>query len=106
MALDPPEKIKLFFYKNIKNFYFIKLYKTQKTLSIPEELYDKLKKKKKKNETFPDLIQKLISEYDQQEKNHSIMDLAGAIDDDSDEWESIEKTLYDDRNRPFGRKNS
>lgn len=32
------------------------------------------------------------------------MDLAGAIDDDSDEWESIEKTLYDDRNCPFGRK--
>jgi predicted CopG family antitoxin len=77
---------------------------TQKTISIPEELYDKLKAKKKKTETFPDLIQRLINEYDQQEKIHSIMDLAGALDDDSDEWETIEETLYNDRNRPSDRK--
>ncbi len=51
---------------------------TQKTLSVPEDLYNKLKTKKKNSETFPDLIERLMSEYDQREAKHTIMDLAGS----------------------------
>ncbi len=37
------------------------------------------------------------------EKNHKIMDLAGAFGDNSDEWEKIEKELYKDRLQPSNR---
>ena len=77
---------------------------TQKTISLPEEIYFKLKEKKKKNETFPDLISRLIDEDNVREKKHVIMDLAGAFGEDSDEWEKIEKELYEDRLRPSNRK--
>ena len=77
---------------------------TQKTISLPEDLYFKLKAKKKKAETFPDLISRLIEETDRKEKTHKIMDLAGAFGDDSNEWEKIEKELYEDRLRPSHRK--
>ena len=53
---------------------------TQKTLSVPEDLYNKLKTKKKNSETFPDLIERLMSEYDQREAKHTIMDLAGSLE--------------------------
>ena len=39
-----------------------------------------------------------MSEYDQREAKHTIMDLAGKLNNDSDEWESIVKTLYEDQN--------
>lgn len=77
---------------------------TQKTISIPEDLYEKLKSKKQKNETFPDLINRLLEEQEKKEEQHTIMDLAGALDDDSDEWEEITKILYEDRLRPNKRK--
>ena len=77
---------------------------TQKTISLPEKLYYKLKAKKKAAETFPDLISRLIEEAEMKEKAHKIMDLAGAFGDDSDEWEKIEKELYEDRLRPSHRK--
>ena len=37
------------------------------------------------------------------EKNHKIMDLAGAFRENSEEWEKIEKELYKDRLRPSNR---
>ncbi len=76
---------------------------TQKTISLPEEIYNKLKAQKKKRETFPDLILRLIKD-----KPHTdpepIESFFGAFEDDSDEWEKIEKKLYDKRNRSSGRK--
>jgi predicted CopG family antitoxin len=76
----------------------------QKTISLPSEVYFKLKDKKKSGETFPDLIKRLIDEDDKRIQTHSIMDLAGAFGDESDEWEKIEKELYEDRLRPSSRK--
>ena len=67
---------------------------TQKTISLPEDLYFKLKAKKKKAETFPDLISRLIEEADRKEKTHKIMDLAGAFGDDSNEWEKLSRNVH------------
>ncbi len=68
-----------------------------KTISLPEEIYSKLKSKIRKNETFPDLIQRLLNDEEIREEKHKIMDLAGAFGDNSKEWEKIEKELYKDR---------
>jgi len=76
----------------------------QKTISLPVEIYDQLKSKKKKNETFPDLIKRLISEEEKQVQSHKIMDLAGAFGENSEEWDDIEKELYADRLRPSARR--
>ena len=70
---------------------------TQKTLSLPEELYDRLKAKKGKKETFPDLIRRLISEEEKHKTSHQIEDLKGAFGDNSEEWEDIEKMIYEER---------
>ncbi|MHA1683581.1 MAG: antitoxin VapB family protein [Promethearchaeota archaeon] len=78
----------------------------QKTISLPEEIYHKLKKRKGRNETFPELIERLLNEQKEKEKIGNIMDLAGAFGDDSDEWEQIENELYKDRLRPSSRKGS
>ncbi|MHA1646304.1 MAG: antitoxin VapB family protein [Promethearchaeota archaeon] len=77
---------------------------TQKTISLPENIYFKLKRKKKKNETFPDLINRLLNEEEVREKKHKIMDLAGAFGEESEEWEKIEQDLYDARLQPSSRK--
>ena len=76
----------------------------QKTISLPEELYLKLKAKKEKNETFPDLIKRLLHEEDIHKKKHQISDLAGAFGEGSEEWIKIEEELYKDRLRPSSRK--
>lgn len=70
-----------------------------KTISLPEEIYSKLKSKMRKNETFPNLIQRLLNDEEIREEKHKIMDLAGAFGDNSKEWEKIEKELYKDRLR-------
>ena len=75
----------------------------QKTISLPEKVYYKLKEKKKRNETFPELILRLLDAEDEREKIGDIMDLAGAFGDDSEEWEKISCELYLDRLRPSHR---
>ena len=77
---------------------------TQKTISLPEELYDRLKTKKKKNETFPELIQRLLLEEEKNKMDRNIDDLEGAFGDASEEWDSIEKEIYQDRLRHKTRK--
>ncbi|TFH26288.1 MAG: hypothetical protein E4G98_07220 [Promethearchaeota archaeon] len=76
---------------------------TQKTISLPADVYHLLKSKKKKSETFPDLIKRLIAEEEKREQSHKIMDLAGAFGENSEEWDNIEKELYADRLRPSAR---
>ncbi len=76
----------------------------QKTISLPEDLYLKLKAEKGKTETFPDLIKRLLYEEEVRKKKHHISDLAGAFGEDSEEWIKIEEELYNDRLRPSSRK--
>ena len=75
----------------------------QKTISLPEEIYDKLKAQKKGRETFPELILRLINEMIHPDPQ-PIESFFGAFDDDSDEWGKIEEKLYEKRNRASGRK--
>jgi predicted CopG family antitoxin len=77
---------------------------TQKTISLPEELYLKLKQKKGNSETFPELLERLLGEEESRENRHKIKDLEGAFGEESDEWEQINKELYNDRLRLPSRK--
>jgi predicted CopG family antitoxin len=68
-----------------------------KTISLPEDLYDKLKRQKKKGESFPDLIDRLIKE--KKSRRQQLEALAGSLKED-DEWDNILNEIYEDRKRP------
>lgn len=68
-----------------------------KTISLPEDLYDKLKRQKKKGESFPDLIDRLIKE--KRSKKQQLEALAGSLTEDN-EWDQILDDIYEDRKRP------
>ena len=63
---------------------------TQKTVSLSEEAYEKLKRVKKDGESFSQVILRLID----RKTNLNILDFAGAFEESSEEWETIEKEIY------------
>ena len=63
---------------------------TQKTVSLSEEAYEKLRHVKKEGESFSQVILRLI----EREVNVNILDFAGAFAEGSEEWETIEKEIY------------
>ena len=67
---------------------------TQKTISLPEDVYLLLKKQKLHGESFPELITRLIQVKSSSEKN--LEKLAGCLKDD-DEWDTILEDIYEDR---------
>ncbi|MHA1132447.1 MAG: antitoxin VapB family protein [Candidatus Helarchaeota archaeon] len=69
---------------------------TQKTISLPEDVYEKLKAEKRENESFAQLILRLLK---QEKSKTPIEPLAGIFEKDSSEWEEIERNLYNDRLR-------
>ena len=62
-----------------------------KTISLPEDIYNKLKQQKKKDESFPELIDRLVKE--KKSKKKQLEALAGSLRED-DEWDQIIKDLY------------
>jgi len=68
-----------------------------KTISLPEELYEKLKRQKKKGESFPELIDRLIKE--KKSKKQQLEALAGVFKEDN-EWDQILNDILEDRKRP------
>lgn len=68
-----------------------------KTISLPLETYDKLRKEKRKGESFADLINRLLKRT--KSKTKLLEDLAGVFKDD-DEWDRIIEVIYEDRKRP------
>ncbi len=68
---------------------------TQK-IDVSEKAYKKLLELKKPDETFSKLILRIISEQEQ-EKSTSIEEFAGVFEEDSEEWEKIEKIIYEER---------
>lgn len=68
-----------------------------KTISLPEEVYFSLKKQKRKGESFPELISRLLKEKDEKQNNLDIV--AGSLKED-DEWDEILEKIYEDRKRP------
>jgi predicted CopG family antitoxin len=67
---------------------------TQKTISLPKEVYDKLKAEKRENESFPQLLLRLL---EKEKNNTSIEPLIGIFEEESEEWGKIEDMLYEDR---------
>ncbi len=70
---------------------------TQKTISLPEDVYLALKRQKRKGESFSELISRLLQEKQLQEKN--LEKLAGCLKED-DEWDKVLEDIYEDRKRP------
>ncbi|TFF89087.1 MAG: hypothetical protein EU549_01805 [Promethearchaeota archaeon] len=70
---------------------------TNKTISLPEEIYFTLKKEKRKGETFPELIIRLLKE--KKEKKNKLEKVAGSLKND-DEWNDILTEIYKDREKP------
>jgi len=68
-----------------------------KTISLPEDIYNRLKMKKKKGESFPELIDRLIKE--RKTKKVQLENLAGSLKED-EEWDQILKEIYEDRKNP------
>ncbi|TFG18811.1 MAG: antitoxin [Promethearchaeota archaeon] len=66
---------------------------TQKTVSLSEEAYEKLRRVKKEGESFSQVIIRLIK----RDENVSVLDFAGSFSEGSKEWESIEKEIYNRR---------
>lgn len=68
-----------------------------KTISLPLETYDRLRKEKRKGESFADLINRLLKRSKSRKK--LLEDLAGIFKED-DEWDTIVEDLYQERRRP------
>jgi predicted CopG family antitoxin len=68
-----------------------------KTISLPLETYDKLRKEKRKGESFAGLINRLLKRT--KSKTKLLEDLAGVFKDD-DEWDRIIEEIYKDRKTP------
>lgn len=62
---------------------------TQKTIDISEDVYKKITDLKQKDESISNFILRLINE----KKNNLNEDIEGS----SEDWEKIEKILYEDR---------
>jgi len=69
---------------------------TQKTISLPEDVYLSLKRQKRKGESFSELISRLLQEKQLQEKN--LEKLAGCLKED-DEWDKVLEDIYEYRKR-------
>ena len=69
---------------------------THRTVDLPEHVYEELMKLKQEDETISDVISRLIKK---KKPTRSIKQFAGMFQDSSEEWESIEKILYEDRLR-------
>ena len=65
----------------------------QKTVSLSEKAYEKLRGVKKEGESFSQVILRLI----ERDASVSILNFAGAFAEGSKEWESIEKEIYSRR---------
>ncbi len=68
-----------------------------KTISLPLETYNKLRKEKRKGESFAHLFNRLLKRI--KSKTTLLEDLAGVFKDD-DEWDRIIEEIYEDRTRP------
>ncbi len=71
----------------------------QKTISLNEKTYKKLKKMKGPNETYSDLILRLCALQEKVEEEDILLKFAGAFKDNAVQWEGIAKKIQDNRDR-------
>ncbi|MHA1720646.1 MAG: antitoxin VapB family protein [Promethearchaeota archaeon] len=70
-----------------------------KTISLPDEVYNALKNRKKKNESFAQVIQRLLGEeFISSKKKKKLLSFIGVFAND-DEWDDVEKQLASNRSR-------
>jgi len=72
---------------------------TQKTISLPEKVYNSLKKKKRNEETYSELISRLLNENEQRLPSPNISTFFGKLEEEKEgEWDEIENSIYKNRN--------
>jgi predicted CopG family antitoxin len=77
---------------------------TQKTLSLPADVYERLKRMRENEESYGDLVMRLINEHEKKAEGITIESFAGTLnDEDSDDWGKIEKIIYQKRCFPANR---
>ena len=69
---------------------------TQKTISLNEKSYNLLKKLKKENESYSDLITRLCNMQNPSQSD-PLLEYAGIFSEDKELWEEIEKIIKDHR---------
>jgi len=69
---------------------------TQKTISLNEKTYNMLKKLKRENETYSDLITRLCKLQDPS-SNDPLLEYSGLFSEDPELWDEIEKVIKDHR---------
>lgn len=69
----------------------------RKTISLNEKSYKILKKLKKKNESYSELIIRLCNLQDPS-LNDPLLEHSGIFSEDDDLWEKIEETIRNHRN--------
>ena len=67
---------------------------TQKTISLPDDIYNDLKEEKREDESFGQEIERLLG---RKKKAQNLHKLAGIWKENGDEWDQIEKKIYEDR---------
>ena len=71
----------------------------QKTISLTPETYKRLKTKKKQNESFSELVDRLLDLKKDTNDEEDFKSFAGVLAED-DEWDKIEKILEKARQIP------
>ncbi len=72
-----------------------------KVISLSEIAYKELKEKKGKEESFSDVVIKLI--HSEKTKKPHILDFFGKWSGDKKELDKMERTIYEDRKKTKGR---
>lgn len=70
---------------------------TQKTISLNEKAYKKLKNLKKRGETYSDLVLRLSASQEQSDEDDILLKLIGSFKGDADYWEKIEQQIQQSR---------
>jgi len=71
---------------------------TQKTISLNEKAYKRLRRFKKERESYSDLIMRLCNTQENDEKGDILLKYVGLFKDNSEYWEEVEKEIQEERN--------
>ncbi|MFX1259285.1 MAG: antitoxin VapB family protein [Promethearchaeota archaeon] len=72
---------------------------TQKTISLNEKAYKRLRKFKRDKESYSDLIIRLCDTQENKEKGDILLKYMGLFKNNSDDWEKVEKEIQKERER-------
>lgn len=70
-----------------------------KTISLPEDVYELLRNRKKPNETFAQLIQRILGDPTKSSKEKKYLRSFIGVFENDDEWDDIEKILEENRSK-------